>query len=79
MRQRYMEIGIRVALGATASDVRRLVVGEGLRLAGLGAAIGLVGAAAASCVVRALLFEVHWLDPASMVAAASVSAQLGEG
>jgi putative ABC transport system permease protein len=70
VRQRYTEIGIRVALGATASDVRRLVVGEGLRLAGLGAAIGLVGAAAASRLLRALLFEVHWLDPASMVAAA---------
>jgi predicted permease len=70
VRQRYTEIGIRVALGATASDVRRLVVGEGLRLAGLGAAIGLVGAAAAARVLRALLFEVSWLDPASMVAAA---------
>ncbi|PYQ05934.1 MAG: hypothetical protein DMF83_13800 [Acidobacteria bacterium] len=70
VRQRYTEIGIRVALGATASDVRRLVVGDGLRLAGLGAAIGLVGAATASRVVRALLFEVHWLDPTSMVAAA---------
>jgi putative ABC transport system permease protein len=41
-----------------------------LRLAGLGAAIGLVGAATASRVVRALLFEVHSLDPTSMVAAA---------
>jgi putative ABC transport system permease protein len=70
VRQRYTEIGIRVALGATASDVGRLVVGEGLRLATLGAAIGLVGAAAAARVVRALLFEVHWLDPASMAAAA---------
>jgi ABC-type antimicrobial peptide transport system permease subunit len=70
VRQRYTEIGIRVALGATGSDVRRLVIGEGLRLAGLGAAIGLVGAATASHVVRALLFEVHWLDPTSMVAAA---------
>jgi putative ABC transport system permease protein len=43
-----------------------------LRLAGLGAAVGLVGAASASRVLRALLFEVHWLDPASMVAAASL-------
>jgi predicted permease len=72
VRQRYTEIGIRVALGATASDVRHLVVGEGLRLAGLGAAIGLAGAAIASRVLRALLFEVHWLDPASMVTAASL-------
>ena len=68
-RQRYPEIGIRVALGATASDVRRLVLGEGLRLAGLGAAIGLVGAAAGTRTLRGLLFGVHPLDPTSVLGA----------
>ncbi len=69
VRQRNTEIGIRVALGATASDVRRLIVGEGLWLAGLGAAIGLAGAVATTRLLRGLLFGVHPLDPVSMLAA----------
>ena len=69
VRQRHTEIGIRVALGATASDVRRLVVGEGLWLAGLGAVIGLAGAAATTRLLRGLLFGVHPLDAVSMLAA----------
>src|SRR5437870_11102430 len=69
VRQRYPEIGIRVALGASASDVRRLVLGEGLRLGGLGAALGLAGAMAATRLLRGLLFGVHALDPASMLGA----------
>jgi len=68
-RQRYAEIGIRVALGATAGDVRRLVLGEGLRLACAGAAIGLVGAMVGGRLVRALLFDVDPLDPSAMLAA----------
>jgi predicted permease len=70
VRQRYPEIGIRVALGATASDVRRLVLGEGLRLAALGAALGLVGAVVASRLLRGLLFEIDPLDPVSILIAA---------
>jgi predicted permease len=70
VRQRYTEIGVRVALGATASDVRGLVLGEGLRLAGLGAAIGLASAVVASRLLRGLLFGVHPLDPVSLLAAA---------
>jgi ABC-type antimicrobial peptide transport system permease subunit len=70
VRQRYKEIAIRLALGASASDVRTLVVGEGLRLAGLGAAIGLASASAATRLLRGLLFGVHPLDPVSLLAAA---------
>jgi ABC-type antimicrobial peptide transport system permease subunit len=70
VRHRYTEIGVRVALGATASNVRGLVVGEGLRLAGLGAAIGLAGAVAATRLLRGLLFGVHPLDPVSLLASA---------
>jgi putative ABC transport system permease protein len=67
--QRHTEIGIRVALGATASDVRRLVVGEGLRLAAIGAAIGLGGAVAVARLLRGLLFGIDPLDPWSLAAA----------
>ena len=69
VRQRYPEIGIRVALGATASDVRRLVLGEGLRLAGLGVALGVAGAVVANRLLCGLLFDVDPLDPVSIVAA----------
>ena len=69
VRQREREIGIRVALGATGSNLRRLVLGEGLWLSGLGVAIGLVGAAAVARLVRGLLFDVHPLDPSTMLGA----------
>ena len=69
VRQRYPEIGIRVALGATASDVRRLVLGEGLRLSGLGVALGVASAVVANRLLRGLLFDVDPLDPVSIVAA----------
>ena len=68
--QRRTEIGIRVALGATTADVRRLVVGEGLRLTAAGIAIGLGGAIAAAHLVRGLLFGVAPLDAVSLVGAA---------
>ena len=66
VRQRDTEIGIRVALGATAADVRRLVVGEGLWLAGLGAVIGLGGVVVTTRLLRGLLFGVHPLDAVSI-------------
>jgi putative ABC transport system permease protein len=69
VRQRYPEIGVRVALGATGADLRRLVLGEGLHLASIGAAIGLLGAAAAGRVLQTLLFGVRPLDPASILGA----------
>jgi putative ABC transport system permease protein len=69
VRQRYTEIGLRMALGATASNVRALVLTEGLRLAGVGAAIGLATAMAATRLLRGLLFNVDALDPVSMLMA----------
>jgi predicted permease len=62
--QRTNEIGIRMALGATGADVLRLVVGQGLRLAALGVAVGLAGAFAVSKLLAGLLYEVNPRDPA---------------
>ena len=61
--QRTAEIGIRMALGATGGDVRRLVIRQGLRPAIAGIAIGLVAAAFASRVMKTLLFRVSPADP----------------
>jgi putative ABC transport system permease protein len=69
VRQRYPEMGVRITLGATASDVRRLVLGEGLQLAGLGAVIGLACSLIVTRALRGLLFGVQPLDPASLLAA----------
>ena len=70
VRQRDREIALRVALGATPANVRRLVLREALTLAGLGAAVGLAGATAAMRFVRGMLFEVAALDPLTLGGAA---------
>lgn len=70
VRQRHAEIGLRVALGATAPDVRRLILRKGLSVAAIGATVGLAGAMMAARMLRSLLFEVQPLDPQAMVAAA---------
>jgi predicted permease len=70
VHQRDREIALRLALGATATTVRRFVLAEALWLAGLGAALGLAGAAAATRFVSGMLFEVHPLDPSTLVGAA---------
>ena len=63
--QRTREIGVRVALGADARSVQRLVVGGGLRLTSLGVVLGLVGAAASTRVLASLLYGVGPADPLS--------------
>jgi putative ABC transport system permease protein len=61
--QRTREIGIRVALGAAPGALFREIVAEGLRVVGVGAVLGLMGAIASRGALQALLFEVSPLDP----------------
>jgi putative ABC transport system permease protein len=61
--QRTREIGIRLALGAQGADVLKLVAGQGLKLALIGVAIGIVGALALARVMGNLLFGVAATDP----------------
>ena len=65
--QRTNEIGIHMALGAQRSDVLRLVLGDGAKLAFGGIAVGMVGAAAITRVMASLLFEVKPTDPATFL------------
>ncbi|HYM77062.1 MAG TPA: ABC transporter permease [Candidatus Dormibacteraeota bacterium] len=61
--ERTREIGVRSALGATRTSILALVLRQGMTLACLGAALGLVGAVAASQAIAAMLFGVSRLDP----------------
>jgi putative ABC transport system permease protein len=61
--RRRQELGVRVAVGASPASVLRLVVGYGVGLAGVGSAIGLVGALAGSRLIGSLLFQVAAFDP----------------
>ena len=67
---RTREIGIRLAIGATATDVLQLVMGQTARIAVVGLAIGLIGALALTRVLRTLLFDVSPLDPITFSIAA---------
>jgi putative ABC transport system permease protein len=61
--QRRREMGIRMAVGARASQVSRLVLGRSFRLALIGIAIGTIGALAVTRVLRSLLYETSTTDP----------------
>jgi ABC-type antimicrobial peptide transport system permease subunit len=65
--ERRREIGIRMALGAGRSDVLRLVIAQGLRLALVGVGIGLPAAYAAMRMVKSLLYGVSATDPLTFI------------
>jgi putative ABC transport system permease protein len=65
VRARTQEIGVRMALGASASSVFRLVLGQALRLVFIGVATGLVAAATLTRLLQRLLYQVEPLDPFS--------------
>ena len=68
--RRRREMGIRMALGAEAAQVRRLVMGVGLRLAAVGIVLGLAGALAGTRIMSAVLYEVSATDPLTFGAVA---------
>jgi putative ABC transport system permease protein len=68
--QRLHEIGVRIALGARSADVLRLVVGEGVRLAAIGAGVGIAIAIVASRVMESLLYDTPARDPVVSVGVA---------
>jgi putative ABC transport system permease protein len=67
--QRRQEIGIRMALGAQASTVLGMLLGQGVAVAGVGLALGIAGALALTRLMSALLFNVSVTDPLAFVSA----------
>ena len=70
--QQSKEIGIRIALGASTTDVLRGVVGRALVLAGIGVGVGLITALALGRVIRNQLFGVDVFDPVTMISVIAV-------
>lgn len=68
VRHRTREVGIRLALGATAGEVRWLLLRQGVRLALWGCALGTAGALLGARALRSMLFEVTPTDPVTFVA-----------
>jgi len=77
VRRRVREIGIRMALGASQSDILRLVVGDGMKPILMGVALGLTAAVALSRFVASLVFGVPPTDPLTFTAVALLLVVVG--
>jgi hypothetical protein len=66
--QRGREIGVRIALGATRSEIRRAVVRDGLVLTGIGLCVGLAAALGLGQLASSVLYGVSWFDPVTLAA-----------
>jgi putative ABC transport system permease protein len=75
--ERTREIGVRMALGATASTVRRMVVTQGAKVVLVGIVLGVAAALASTRLLDALLYEVDALDPVVFVAMSIVMTGIG--
>jgi predicted lysophospholipase L1 biosynthesis ABC-type transport system permease subunit len=75
--ERTREIGVRMALGATAGEVRRMVVVQGARVVLIGAAIGIVTALLSTRTLGTLLYGVKALDPMVFVAMSLMMLAIG--
>lgn len=72
VRQRTVEIGVRMAVGASPDSILRLIVGYGLRLSALGMGFGLIAALVLTRAMRTLLVGVQATDPLTFAAMAAV-------
>jgi putative ABC transport system permease protein len=70
--QRRHEIGVRMAIGARPAEILRMILGQGLGLALVGVALGLIGALWLTQVLQQLLFEVTPTDPVTYAGVAAV-------
>ncbi|MBV8208206.1 MAG: ABC transporter permease [Acidobacteria bacterium] len=72
VRERTQEIGVRMALGARPATVLRMILGEGLQLAGAGLLLGMIAAVPGVRAIRSLLFATRAADPLTFVLVAAV-------
>ena len=70
VQQRTRELGVRLALGATGSNVMQLVLKEGLQLVAIGLILGLAAAVASSSLLSKILYHVEPTDPATLASIA---------
>jgi putative ABC transport system permease protein len=70
--QRAGEIGVRIALGAGRRDVVTMVIGQSLRVTGVGIGLGLLAAAALTRLIEGFLYGVRPLDPTTFAAVAAI-------
>jgi putative ABC transport system permease protein len=75
--QRTGEISLRMALGAKTGHVRKMVLGQGVKLIGIGAAVGLLGAVLIAQLLSSLVFGISRLDPVTFVGVPAVLAFVG--
>jgi len=77
--QQTRELGIRMALGATSSEVRNMVLGKALTVAAIGTAAGLTGALAGARLLTSMLFDIRPSDPTTLGAVSALLLMVAAG